>query len=68
MQVSNNCQHGSDVAITPPDAFTIVKSAQAADGKYAAVVLRPIKLVPSHVAASQGGKVIGTLDIDLKHF
>jgi hypothetical protein len=67
VKVSDDCQSGVDVSLTPSDAFEIEKSAQAADGKYAAVVLKPLQLVPTLLTASRGGRVIGTLEIALRN-
>ncbi len=65
IQVSDSCQSGADVAITPPDAFEVVNSVRASDGRYAAIVLKPLLSLPTHVAASHDGHFVGTLEISL---
>jgi hypothetical protein len=67
VKVSDDCQSGADVSLTPSDAFEIVKSARASDGRYAAVVLKPLRLVPTLLTASRGGRVVGTLEIALRN-
>lgn len=68
LKVSHSCQTGSDLALTPPDTLQIVDVARASDGKYAAVALKPIRLVSTKVVARQNGQMVGEIEIDLKNF
>jgi hypothetical protein len=59
------CGRGADVTIVPPTAAEIVDVASARDGKPAAIVLRPVQLVPTTVEARQQGHTIGSARIVL---
>lgn len=62
-KVSASCQSGSEVALSPPDSYSVVGSARAVDMRYAAVVLKPTRLVMTELTASRDGQVVGTADI-----
>lgn len=68
VKVSHSCQTGSDLTLTPSDTFQIAEVARATDGKYAAVALKPVRLAPTKVVATQNGRIVGQLEIDLKNF
>lgn len=64
LQVAGGCDTGVDVAVKPASAADIVNVAPAADGKAAAVVLRPRGHVLFHVVETAPVKrVLATVDI-----
>ena len=64
LQVAGGCDTGVDVAVEPASAADIVNVAPAADGKAAAVVLRPRGHVLFHVVETAPVKrVLATVDI-----
>jgi hypothetical protein len=65
VRVSDDCRHGSDVTIRPADALRVVTVAPAADGKPEAVVLQPLRYVPTRIVATRGGRPVGSLSLEL---
>ena len=61
VRVSDDCEHGSEVAIVPDSAGRIVKSAPAADGLPEAVVLRPVRSRQGRLEATRDGHPVGVL-------
>ena len=57
VQVSDVCNQGSQVSITPVDAFRVIRTVWATDHLPVALVLQPLRAVPATLHSYQGGRV-----------
>lgn len=65
VRVASGCDVGSEVTITPSDAFKVTRIVRAADHLPVAVVLKPLRSVPAVLVARQHGQEVGRLSLDL---
>jgi hypothetical protein len=65
VRVAEGCDQGSTVAITPSDAFAIVRAVSAKDGRPVLVILKPLRGVPAELVARRHEAVVGTLKLDI---
>jgi hypothetical protein len=65
VQVSDGCNQGSQVSITPADAFRVIRTVWATDHLPVALVLQPLRAVPATLRSYQRGRVVGILRTDI---
>ena len=65
VQVARGCDAGSQVTITPPNAFVTTRVVNAADHLPVVLVLKPVRSVLALLVARQGSREVGRLKIDI---
>lgn len=66
VQVARGCEVGSEVTITPADAFKVIHVVRAAENDLpVALVLGPVRSVPALLVARQNGIEVGWLRLDI---
>ncbi len=66
LRVATGCDHGASVSISPEDAATVVREADARDGLPAAVVLQVLSTAEIHVTATRDGALVASAVIHIR--